>query len=102
MTSMERPARLLFIDTETKTKQAKISASGDIIWSGWDEFLYSEPLDTITLHRLDIGWTCFCRYDKGRGITGDNWRLWDNSKALCKYVESCTNDIREIGLKRGF
>lgn len=92
MTSMERPTRLLFIDTETRTKQAKISSSGDIVWSGWDEFLYKDKLDVIELHRLELGWTCFCRYNKSKGLTGDNWLLWNNSKGLCKYIDSCTND----------
>lgn len=92
MTSSERPARLLFIDTETRTKQAKISSSGDIVWSGWDEYLYKEKLDVIELHRLELGWTCFNRYDKRRGLVGDVWRLWYSSKELCKYIESLTND----------
>lgn len=86
LSSQTRPEHLLFIDTETKTQLAKQTADGVVIASGWDEILYDYELDVIEQHRLKIGWTCFCKYEKGRGLRGDIWYLWRDTKRLWTYV----------------
>jgi hypothetical protein len=87
MSGSKRPSRILFIDTETKTKQAKIASDGKIYWSGWDEYLYQDDFSVVELHRFSMGVTCFSEYRKGRGFVSNKWCSWSNSERLCRYIQ---------------
>lgn len=88
LSSKERPVRLLFLDTETKIRTAKLGGDKEVLLTGWDEIFYGLDVKNIFLHRFDLGWTCYTRYSLGKGFVNDNWRLWDNTKQLCEYIQS--------------
>lgn len=86
LSSVSRPNRLLFLDTETKTKKVSITTDGKILVSGWDEYLYKGKYKQTNIHRFDLGWTCFERYDKEKGFSIPDWCLWHTTKSLCEYI----------------
>ena len=88
LTTTKRPSRLLFLDTETKVKKVKETSDGTIVTSGWDEYLYNGAYNEIDIHRFDLGWTCFEKYDKDRKFTSPDWVLWHSSKKMMEYIES--------------
>ena len=96
LTSLTRPSRLLFLDTETKTKRVKETSEGIILTAGWNEYLYQEQYREIDIHRLDLGWTCFERYDKAKGFSKPEWCLWSNSKALAEYIDSLAINKKDL------
>jgi hypothetical protein len=86
--SNERPVRLLFLDTETKIRTAKMGGDKEVLLTGWDEIFYGLDVKNIVLHRFDLGWTCFSRYSTNKGFVSDEWKLWDGTKQLCEYIEN--------------
>jgi len=92
LSSNARPVRLLFLDTETKVRTAKFGQDREVVLYGYQELFYGANLKDIELHRFKLGWTCFSRYNTGKGFVSDKWLLWHNSKDLCKYIDSLAPD----------
>ncbi len=92
ISSQARPERLLFLDTETRRRKARLGYSGEILTSGWDEYLYRDTGEEVELHRMRLAWTCGCRYSKGSGLDSGKWRLWHESRGLCDYIVSLCTD----------
>ena len=88
LSSTARPARLLFLDTETKVRTAKFGGNKEVVLSGFDELFYGNDIKDIQLHRFKLGWTCYNRYVVGKGFITNDWRLWHNTKRLYEYIES--------------
>ena len=87
VTSNERPVRLLFLDTETRVRTAKLGGSDNVLLTGWDELFYGLDVNNIYLHRFKLGWTCYCRYSTDNGFDKGDWQLWHNTKQLCEYIQ---------------
>ena len=62
----QRPSRMLFLDTETKTQQE----------------------DDIEKHRMDLAWTLYCQTRKDRKNDTEQWQYWEDTKKLWTYVET--------------
>lgn len=90
LSSKGRPARLLFLDTETKTKKVIKDKSGQYRLSNWSEGEFDERDKESILHRFDLGWSCFERYSVDKGFSKAEWQLWHSSKLLCEYLQAKT------------
>lgn len=92
LSSTARPVRLLFLDTETKVRTAKLGGGKEVIFYGYQELFYGNKLEDIELHRFELGWTCYSRYVSNKGFISDVWHLWYDTKQLCNYIESLVPD----------
>lgn len=88
LSSRSRPTRLLFIDTETKVKRVLKDSKGEFICSDKIDGLFEDSYKENTLHRFDLGWSCFEEYEAGKGFSNNEWLLWHSSKKLCQYIEA--------------
>lgn len=64
--SISRPTHILYIDTETKHVDK----------------------DTTQYHRMDYAWTCYQHVRNDREQQSEDWRFWNKTKELCKYIDS--------------
>lgn len=88
LSGSSRPVRLLFLDTETKVRTAKLGGDKEVIFSGFQELFYGNNIKDIQLHRFNLGWTCYNRYISGKGFVSNDWKFWSDTKQLCNYIES--------------
>jgi len=58
------PQNCLYLDTETKTKE----------------------IEGYTAHRMKLSWTCSARYDNQAQQINEQYRYWESTKALWKYI----------------
>ena len=87
LTDNERPTRLLFLDTETKIRTAKLGANKEVLLSSWDELYYGLDVKNIYLHSFDLGWTCYSRYEAAKGFISNDYQFWSDTKHLCEYIQ---------------
>ena len=89
---------MLFLDCETKQKTVYGEGLDCLHILEPEEYFLPDDSMQLELHRMKMAWTCFSEYNDTKGLSGERWKFWRDTKKFNEYILSLTGFKRTLYL----